>query len=265
VADKAGNIWRLEEGGRLLVFVGDRWLLAHESLVEAGSPAGMISYITTLGDGQKIYGCDRNGAPDKFGAFFGEVKDGKLSFTVAPRILVRDENSLKVRDADEAIWGFAPIKEANGRVQQQLICLGTDGIREKLEPFGNPKLVDAAGNLWVEKNVGNAGSTFKIWRKGEWVQELNIPDLTKNYPFFSDRPGSVFAWTSQGLQQLVADAPDFKQYRLGKLYSIDNLSGEVTTLAYSKQGYLVLVMQGGSSNSPWTLGLLKLPEEKKDP
>ena len=125
-------------------------------------------------------------------------------------------------------------------------------------------MVDAAGNLWVEKNLGPAGCTYKLWRKGEWTQEITVPNVTRNLPPFSDRPGSVYAWTSQGLQQLIADPPDFKQYRVGQLYSIDNLSGEVLALACGKQGFVVLLMQGGSNNSPWTLGLLKLPEEKDE-
>ena len=99
LADKAGNIWRLEEGGRLLVLIGDRWQLAHEALVAAGSPAGAVSYIVPLGDGQKIYGGDRGGAPGRLGAFFGEVKDGKPNFSEAPKIEFRDNGSLKVHYA----------------------------------------------------------------------------------------------------------------------------------------------------------------------
>ena len=263
VADKAGNIWRLEEGGRLLVLVGDRWLLAHEPLVAAGSPGGAVSYTLPLGDGQKIYGSDRGGMPGRLGGFFGEVKDGKLLFAEAPKIEIRDNDSLKVRDADGSIWAVCNLKDATGNYRQNIICLGGDGIREKLDCVGNPKLVDAAGNLWLEKGLAPAGCTYKLWRKGEWLAEITVPNVTRTYRPFSDRPGSVYVWTSQGLQQLLADPPDFKQFRLGPLYSIDNLSGELIAWGFSKQGFVVLLMQGGADNSPWTLGVLRLPEEKK--
>jgi hypothetical protein len=164
-----------------------------------------------------------------------------------------------VRDAEGAIWAIGNFKEPAGNYRQNIICLVTDGIREKLDCVGKPKLVDAAGNLWVEKNLGPARVVYKLWRKGEWGQEITVPNITRNLPLFSDRPGSVYAWTSLGLQQLLADPPDFKQYRLGRLYSLDNLSGEINVLSFTKQGHVVLMMQGGPDSSPLTLGLLKLP------
>jgi hypothetical protein len=263
-ADKAGNIWRLEEGGRLLVLVGDRWQLAHEALVAAGSPAGTVTYLMPLGDGQKIYAVDRGGTPGRPGAFLGEVKDGKLSFYEAPKIGFRGNEPLRVRDAEGNLWSHGTLKIPQGESRQQIICLGTDGIREKIDFIGTPKIVDAAGALWVEKNSGPNGSKYKLWRNGEWLQELAAPRVTRNLPLFSDRSGSVYAWTAEGLQQFAADPPEFKPYRAGRLYSIDNLSGEILTLAYGKQGFLVLLMQGGSDNSPWTLGLVKLPEAKPE-
>jgi hypothetical protein len=264
LADKAGNIWRLEEGGRLLALVGDRWQLAHEALVAAGSPDGMASYIMPLGDGRNIYLNDRSGTPNRSGAFLGEVKEGKVHFSDAPKIEIRDDESLKARDAEGSVWAACNLKESNGNYRRSMICLGNEGIREKQDFAGIPKAVDAAGNLWVEKSLSPAGCTYKLWRKGEWVEELAVPNVTRSLPLCCDRPGSVYVWTSQGLQRLLADPPDFKQYRLGQLYSIDNLSGEVSALAYSKPGCVVLLMQGGVNNSPWTLGLLKLPEEKND-
>jgi hypothetical protein len=265
IADKAGNIWRREESGRLLVLIGDNWVLAHEPLVAAGSPSGMVWYITTIGDGQKIYGCDQSrGMPNKLEAYFGEVKDGKLIFAPAPRIEIRDKDSLKVRDTDGSIWGFANMKELNGNYRQQLICLNVDGIHEKLEITSNPRLVDAAGNLWIDKGAGPAGCVYQIRRKGEYLGEILLANVKRQFPIFSDKPGSVYTWTNHGLQHLVADGPDFKKYRLGKLYSIDNLSGEVQSLVYSKQGFVVVLMQGGSNHSPYTLGVVKLPEEKNE-
>jgi hypothetical protein len=261
-ADKAGNIWRLDESGRLLALVGNRWLLAHEALVAAGSPAGTVSQIMLLGDGQKIYGCDRNGNADRLPGFFGEVKDGKLHFSQAPKIEIPVGQSLDIREADGSHWAASYLKDPKGVMRQYAVLLGTEGIREKLGPGGCPLLVDAAGNLWLmEKNFAPGGCTFKLWRKGEWGPEITVPNISRCFPPFSDRPGSVYVWTTLGLQQLVADPPEGNKYQLGQLYSIDELSGEVQTIAYNKQGYVVLLMQGGSNNSPYTLGIVKLPEK----
>ncbi len=262
LADKGGNIWRLEEGGRLLALVGARWQLAHEALVAAGSPDGMASNIMPLGDGRKIYAIGRSGTRGRSGAFFGVVKDDKVSFSDAPKIEIRDNDSLKTRDAEGSIWGICNLKESDGNARRFIIRLGTEGVGEKLDYVGTPRFIDAAGNLWVEKNTGPANCIYKLWGKGGWTQELTIPNITRSIPPCSDRPGSAYVWTSLGLRRLLAEPPDFHQYRLGQLYSFDDLAGEVNTLAYSKQGYMVLLMQGGANNSPWSLGLLKLPEEK---
>ena len=58
---------------------------------------------------------------------------------------------------------------------------------------------------------------------------------------FSDRPGSVYAQTVSGLQQLVADGPDFDFYRLHKVYPVEGISGQALSKAYSKHGYLAIL------------------------
>jgi hypothetical protein len=261
VADKAGNIWRLEEGGRLLVLVGDKWLLAHEPLVAAGSSSGMMFSIAPLGDRQKIYAWDRNETPTKPCAFLGEVKDGKLVFSESPRLTTQGNEFLRVRDAENALWGVWNTQDPKKGYQQLMVRLAPDGTSEKFDFNGNPKLVDEAGNVWVEKTFGPKGLTYKIWRKGEWIQEISVPGVSRSYAPISDKPGSVFVWTNQGLQHLVADGPDYKQFRVEQLYSIDNLSGDIQYLLYDKaHGYLGVLMQGGTNNMPHSIGLIKLPQ-----
>jgi hypothetical protein len=261
LADKAGNIWRLEENGRLLVLVGDKWLLAHEPLVAAGSASGMMFSMAPLGDRQKIYVLDRNETPNKPSAFLGEVKDGKLVFSVAPRLAIQGNDFLRVRDAEGALWGVANMQVPNLGYRQYMVRLAADGTSEKFDFNGTPKLVDAAGNLWVEKSFGPKGLTYKIWRKGEWLQEISVPGVSRSYTPVSDKPGSVFVWTNQGLQHLVADGPDYKQFRVEQLYSIDNLSGDIQCLLYDKQhGHVGVLMQGGTNNMPYSIGLIKLPQ-----
>jgi hypothetical protein len=262
VADKAGNVWRLEPGGRLLVLVGDRWLLAHEALIAAGSPAGVISLLLPIGDGRKIVAVDRGGTPGHPRAFFGQVIDGKLSFADAPKVELRGSESLRLRDAEGNLWSHGVLRESPRDSRQQIVCVGADGVREKLDFVGLPKLVDQAGTLWIERKSGVAGASYKLWRKGEWLPDVAVPRAMRNLPLFSGRPGSVYAWTVEGVQPFVADPPEFKSYRPGKIFAIDNLSGEILTVTCTKQGLLVLLMQGGADNSPWTLGLLKLPEAK---
>jgi hypothetical protein len=264
LADKGGNIWRLEEGGGLMVYANDRWQAAQDALVAAGSPDGRAAFIVPLGDGRKIYVAERGGRLGGSGAYFGEVRDGKPRFSEAPKIEIRDNDALKVRDAAGALWGISLLEASKGNSQEFIVRLDGEGVREKLEAAGTPRLVDAAGNLWVEKNDAPAGCAYRLWRNGRWGREIAIPNVARNCRLVSDRPGSVFAWTNLGLQQLVADPPDYDDYRPGPLYAIDDVAGEVGALACGKPGSVAILVQSGPPTAAWTLGILKLPEEKME-
>ena len=105
-------------------------------------------------------------------------------------------------------------------------------------------------------------------RNGKVIQHLQIPQLTDAGFLISDRPGSVYARTTLGLQHLVADGPKFEQYRLAKLYSIEGIAGDrlgqllrpYFWYGYSKHGYLVVLGSFDMGRNPaHKLYLIKLP------
>ena len=267
VADKAGNIWHLEENGRLLVLIGDHWQLAHESLIAAGFNRGRVLNIMSIGDGQKLFGRTAGGNTDNFLTFFGEVKDGKLLFSQAPEPMPDSLNSLGIRGQDGSFWAICNIWNANRTrdqkfVARNIVCLGSGGICEQIQDIGAPRLVDAAGNLWIQQ-YGSGYGKFKLWHDGKWGVEFAFPGELDNTPLLSNHPGSVFAWSAEGLQQMIADGPEFRDFRLGPLYSVDNLPGEVQSLLYSKLGYAILLTKERGSDYPFRLSLAKLPDENK--
>jgi hypothetical protein len=254
VADKGGNVWRVDESGHLLVLIGDRWQPAREAMVGAGVNSNRNYQLRALGDGRVVYGYDRNGSTTKLANFFGEVVDGKLKMIDAPA-LINYNYSLGVRDAEGLLWAMAQVREENGSPRQYLVRLGPEGVQEKSDNHGTPRLCDANAGVWIEK-PGSKPGEFRIWRGGAWGQDTTIPDYARNGVLFSDRPGSVYAWTGEGLQRMIAEKPDYTVYRPGPRYAVDKLPGDLQSLAYSRLGYAVI-----STQSPIAICLVKLPAE----
>ena len=95
-------------------------------------------------------------------------------------------------------------------------------------------------------------------------------EADRNTFFFSDRPGSVYAWTILGLQHLVADGPDFDQYRLGKLFPVEGVAGPVEGAAGQNPGGAIATTVIWSSENHRDGGnaclyLIKLPTAEKKP
>lgn len=122
-------------------------------------------------------------------------------------------------------------------------------------------LSDEAGNIWLCNIQGPVQDTYNVWRNGKIVQKLQIPRADRNTFLFSDKPGSVYAWTVSGLQHLVADGPTFDRYRVVRLYPIEGISGQSLSRGYSKHGYLVaLTASEARSVLYYYLHLVKLPD-----
>ena len=115
--------------------------------------------------------------------------------------------------------------------------------------------------MWLCDSRGPIQDTFHVWRSGKIVQKLQIPQADRNTFLFSDRPGSVYAWTISGLQHLVADGPTFDTYRLDRLYPLEGILGQSLSPGYSKHGYLVTLTALDTRTAPYYyLYLIKLPD-----
>jgi hypothetical protein len=264
VADRNGNIWFVQPRGRLLVYMDGAWHDTNESLAQGGASEGLVASLALLGDGSsvlvdelKLRRCDASSA------LFGHVADGKLQFVKAPENCRFGEIPLNVAARDGAIWMPSYTAGQHGASRADEI-----GVREDIKNVGYPLLFDEAGNLWTVELRSGARDQLNVCRDGKVVQHLQIPQLTDAGFLISDRPGSVYARTTLGLQHLIADGPNFLQYRLEKLYALEGIPGDrlgqllnpYPMYGYSKYGYLVVPGSFATNRNPeHKLYLIKLP------
>lgn len=269
-ADRDGNIWLVQPPGRLLVYTNGAWRDANEALVGVGASEGLASTLTLVGNGNtvlvdelKLHRCDAGAA------FFGRVADGKLHFAKAPDNCRFGEIPRNIASPDGTLW----MPSYTGG-QHGVSWADETGVRQDLKNVGHPLLLDEAGNLWAVELRSRARDQLNVCRNGKIVQHLQIPQLTDAGFLISDRPGSVYARTTLGLQHLVADGPRFEQYRLGKLFALEGIAGDrlgqllgpYPWYGYSKHGYLVVAGAFATNSKPThDLYLIKLPTTESRP
>jgi hypothetical protein len=264
VADRNGNIWLAQPQGRLLVYANGAWHDTNEALVDGGASEGLAATLALVGDGSailvdelKLRRCDA-GTP-----LFGRVSDGKPHFVKAPANCRFGEMPRNIASPDGTVWmpSYAFGRHGVSRADET-------GVRQDLPNVGYPLLSDEAGNLWAVELRGLTRDHLNVCRNGKVIQHLQIPHLTNAGFLVSDRPGSVYARTTLGLQHLVAEGPKFEQYRLGKLYPIEGIAGDRmgqllrphSWYGYSKHGYLVVLGSFATGRNPTQkLHLIKLP------
>jgi hypothetical protein len=254
-ADRAGNFWFLQSDGRLLVEVGGAWKDANEALTKAGSSAGRVLGLSLLEDGSKTYLFDENFRTLGGRRFLGEVQGHDLLFTSAPPQSEYARGSEYVIDRQGMLWsdGAAGAPWASR--------IGNGGVVQELTEMGRAVFADAAGNVWLRDRQITAQDHFHIWREGQIVQDLQVPQADARTFFVSDRPGSVYACTAGGLQHLLADGPSFDRYRLGKSYALEAMVGQTLSHVYSKHGYLAMLNAVTSrTEAPYYLYLVALPK-----
>src|SRR5207237_7329727 len=98
-------------------------------------------------------------------------------------------------------------------------------------------------NVWLAAmDKGHPLSHFWVWREGQVVQELTIPNADAMQTIFSDRPGSVFVCTGLGLHHLVAEDDGMgKPFQLQQTYTFPSVSSTLFSCPYSDLAGLVLV------------------------
>jgi hypothetical protein len=271
LADGAGNIWlygadqwggalpaqrlprREDTRGGFWVRAGDKWLDGAKALADAGVTKGVM-YMTPMPDGRKVYVATPAPENQDGKAFFAEVKQGKLVLEKAPPMDFRygfEFSARCIRDKDGAVW--IPWKFMQRDDEHFCATRVTgDGQVQEFKDAGLPCLAEGNGNVWL--NQGPSGK-FNIWRDGKVAAEISIP-FANHATFFgqmgygmswnrtwlvSDRPGSVFTWTSTGLYHLVADDPkNPAQYKMKAHYYIRGFQGMASFAGYSPLGYIVV-------------------------
>lgn len=257
-----GQLWCMTNNGVWLLS-DDRWHDSIDPLLKGGSRSGGIEYLAPIGDGSSAFVSDLNMFHDGGRSFVGRIKNGKLQFAPTPHLgSVGRHSPLGVRDREGTLW-LAALQGGGGRTSdwttgQLAVRFKKDGTREQLVNAGWARLADAAGNVWLGEISGHPSDVLRIWRNGEIVQQLRVPAYEKGL-LFSDRPGSVYAYTAAGLQHLIADAPDYREYRVGPLYSILGVVGRSGYQTYSSQGWLIISAGGGSPQRKNYLHMVKIP------
>ncbi len=227
------------------------WHDTNEALIEGGATEGLVGTLGLVGDGRAVLvvelGLHRT---DGRRAFFGRVADGKPRFVKAPENCRCGDRARNIASPDGTVWmtTFTAGQYGVARADET-------GVRQDLRNVGYPLLLDEAGSLWTVELRSTARDQLNVCRDGKFVQHLQIPQLTDAGFLISDRPGSVYARTTLGLQHLIADGPKFEQYRLGKLYALEGIAGDrygqllrpYPWYGYSKHGYLAVLIHLSSA------------------
>lgn len=256
-ADKEGNIWLLEEN-KVVVLVGDVWLDAAEPLKAAGSPPGGASFMSAFGDRSRIYFSILGSTPGK--SRIGEVREGKLLFEDAPDMTHDDSLPCGLREPGGELWLAANTPTSgrkSGIIDQMSLRLGQNGQAQEIQNSGLPMLVDESGKVWLGRISQQPHNKFVLWHGGKIVQRLEIPGTDGVRSLFSDKPGSVYAFSTIGLIHLIADGEG--QYRADKTYVLPPFSHSPKPM-YSPLGYIVAKTFTDSPPEVKLL-LLRLPRE----
>jgi hypothetical protein len=269
VADQAGYVWLLESR-RLSVLINGSWKSGEMPLRNAGSEDGEVEYLNRIGESGSVYVSDFNLRHDGGISFYGSVENNKLVFTEAPHSIDSRETRLAIRDANDALWvaGSLGYGASTSDVITGQLALRIENAQnvQEFENSGWAYLCDLANNVWLAQIRGQADNMFYILRAGIIVGSVQIPNATSyKDTLFSDKAGSVYAWTVAGLYHLIASKEsDFTDYQVDRLYSIEGLFGNVEQLAYSSQGYLAIVTYSDAVPRQYHLHLIPLPSDTPD-
>jgi len=249
--DTGGNIWVIENG-KFSVLANGNWLDVEAALQRAGLTQGRIRYLTAVGDGSKIYISDLGLAHLQGRSFLAHLVDGNIEFTKAPHATAHASSALCLRADDGALWIGCQDAEPRGNVTQILsyrpAIITHEGEENDGPSEGWPALIDRSGNVWLVEKKHTPTDGLMIWRDGRIVQRLKMPGKVSADNLFSDRPGSVFVWTSQGLHHLVASEQDSGSFSL-KSSHVLRLPAPGHESAYSSlAGFIVGLRIGAESN-----------------
>lgn len=258
--DTSGNIWVIENG-KFSVLANDSWLDVAGALQRVGLTQGRIRYLSAVGDGSKIYISDLGLAHLQGRSFLARLVDGNIEFTPAPHATASGGSTLCLRTDDGALWIPCQDAEARGNITQVLsyrpAIVTHEGEKNDGPREGWPALIDRSGNVWLVEKKHTPTDGLMIWRDGRIVQRLKMPGKVIADNLFSDRPGSVFVWTSQGLHHLVVSEDDPETFTLKSTHVLRLPSPGHESAYSSLAGFMVGLRIGTQAN----LALFQLPAD----
>jgi hypothetical protein len=267
VADAAGDLW-VQSGEHIFVLVGEQWLDATPALQAEGVLTVMIRAPAAVGNGSKIYLSDQRPVQDRGKSVLASIVDGQLQLEPAPHFSRDPSLATDIRDPEGGLWiaqdsaaATSPTRSAGMTsviYGQRVLRLTDAGPLDDYKNAGWPILADHAGCIWLGRIYDQPTNRFNIWRR-KLVQELEIPGTDWVPHVVSDKPGSVYAWSSRGLEHLVAEEHPVFRYVLDATYAIPSLPPLVLFTSASQHGYLVFVT---ATNEPSRrqVHLIRLPE-----
>ena len=243
--DSRDNVWLLRQN-RLIVWSAGRWLDATAGLKEAGASAGQALHVAAAGDGSRVYVDDAGPGEAGEHCFLGEVRGGQAAFV---RVAAPGATSDIIRDVRDAGGGFwVPSyhretgKDGQQRVSPDSYRVTEAGIAEALRGCGPPLMADASGNVWLRDWWGGPYGEFRVWRQGAALATVRVPTGDGSTTLFSDRPGSVWAFTPFALVHLAADAARPTEYRPTGTFFVPSLDAGLWGIVYSELGYVAAIL-----------------------
>jgi len=253
--DLRGNMW-VRENSQLYVLHNERLISAAGDLQKAGAQwTKSIAFHAPVGKGDEIYVSDL--ADDRGKSFLGTAKNGVLQFREAPHARWSHLAPTGIYDLKDNLWIKTRVARRGNDSPVPLevaTCLSAPQVSRSFENIGWPLFVDAAGNVWLG-HVFRFAHFFTLVDEKGIAQKLDLPEGDVVHGLVSDRPGSVYAWTPQGLVHLVSKGPRFNEYGIVHVYSLPGVSGELRHIRYSKHGYIAAITESNHT----LLHLISLP------
>jgi len=238
---KSGQIWCSVKSS-VHVFDGEVWHDANDALISVGARRKGMALLSTIGD-ERVYVSGLRNSKRGRGSFFGELKEGVFQFTAAPNVHDDVNEGYVLYDKENAFWfgstNARSLSSADQRIKQAAVKIVPNESPEIYEDAGVPRLIDESGSVWLANTDSRKASEFKIQRNGKVVQQCTIPGFQKGRKLFCDKPGSVYAEKRISLQHLVAEGPDFDDFKIADRLRFPEDLKRPKFLGYSSQGGLV--------------------------
>jgi hypothetical protein len=236
-SDAAKNIW-MSDNHTVSVFCRYEWLDTTDAIRATklqfnGTGPGKVS---ALGDGNKVY----------FNCLLADVSDDRVNISktsLTPQCLT---GAVGIPDREGGLWlpGYPSKRTVENRTECRTYHVTGQGTVEEVPLSAWPVLVDKSENLWLSEIIDHRPTNhFYIWRDGALRQEVTIREAAGHHLLFSDKPESVFVWTSLGLHHLLADAAG--EFQQDDIFPLPELHATGSGVYSERAGLVVRTSAGG--------------------
>jgi hypothetical protein len=244
--DDQKRIW-MTQARQLRVFGKGGWINVEWPAENGTGP----SLVMPVADGSAMYlwsartgGARSSTQPADSKAFIAAMEGNAVRFNLAPWT-----GLAPFRDADGNLWIMRPRAGNVGRsvipptVARPLVVerVGAKGVIDAFDISGMPLLRDLSGYVWIAA----PNDELELWKDGKIAGKIKVPYASLEARLFSDKPGSVWIWTLEGLQHWTA-AEGTAAYERKGLYAVESEDGNLFRLnseaGVSPKGFLFAVL-----------------------